>query len=145
MIIIGIDPGVHTGFAAWIPELKSFDKIESFSFWEAISWIDTYHSAHKITVIVEDPSADKTVWMGQKRDVQSIKKWSRICRNVGMNQRDGQLIIQYCRRKQIPVQTVPPSQRRLTKLDAETFKNITGYRGRTNEHGRDSAMLVFGK
>jgi len=33
----------------------------------------------------------------------------------------------------------------MTKLTADQFKRITGWHGRTNEHGRDAAMLVFGK
>ena len=31
------------------------------------------------------------------------------------------------------------------KLDAAQFARLTGWPGRTNEHGRDAAMLVFGR
>lgn len=38
---------------------------------------------------------------------------------------------------------VPPKNNK-TKLDATKFKQITGWKERTNEHGRDAAMLCFG-
>ncbi|KZS22227.1 hypothetical protein BMY_0045 [Wohlfahrtiimonas chitiniclastica] len=31
------------------------------------------------------------------------------------------------------------------KLDAERFNQLTGWIGQTNNHGRDAAMLVWGK
>ena len=31
----------------------------------------------------------------------------------------------------------------MTKSKADTFKKLTGWTGRTNEHARDAAMLVF--
>jgi len=31
------------------------------------------------------------------------------------------------------------------KLDAEPFRRLTSWTARTNEHGRDAAMLVFGR
>ena len=33
----------------------------------------------------------------------------------------------------------------MTKLSAEQFRRITGWTEQTNEHGRDAAMLVFGR
>lgn len=36
-------------------------------------------------------------------------------------------------------------QRNRTKLSAGAFARLTGWKGRTNEHGRDAAMLVFGR
>ena len=30
------------------------------------------------------------------------------------------------------------------KLDAAAFKRLTSWQGRTSEHGRDAAMLVWG-
>ena len=32
-----------------------------------------------------------------------------------------------------------------TKLNADQFSRITKWEGRTNEHGRDAAMLIFGR
>jgi hypothetical protein len=32
----------------------------------------------------------------------------------------------------------------VTKISKEYFKQLTGYKGVTSEHGRDAAMLVYG-
>jgi hypothetical protein len=32
----------------------------------------------------------------------------------------------------------------ITKMKAEYFRQLTGYKGKTSEHGRDAAMLVYG-
>lgn len=36
-------------------------------------------------------------------------------------------------------------KRNVTKLTHESFVAITKWKGRTNEHKRDAAMLVFGR
>ena len=36
-------------------------------------------------------------------------------------------------------------KRNVTKISHESFVNITKWKGRTNEHKRDAAMLVFGR
>jgi len=36
-------------------------------------------------------------------------------------------------------------ERGRTKLSAEQFRTVTGYAGITSSHGRDAAMLVYGK
>lgn len=43
----------------------------------------------------------------------------------------------------IPFEAIAP-RRNVTKLSAEQFERITGYKERTNEHARDAAMLVYG-
>ena len=44
---------------------------------------------------------------------------------------------------QIPFEAIAP-RRNVTKLSADQFARITGYKGRTSEHARDAAMLVYG-
>ena len=43
----------------------------------------------------------------------------------------------------IDFEAVPPKNNK-TKMTAEAFERMTGWKGRTNEHGRDAAMLVYG-
>lgn len=43
----------------------------------------------------------------------------------------------------IPFELVAPKNNK-TKVSADYFKKLTGWEGRTNEHERDCAMLVFG-
>jgi hypothetical protein len=44
------------------------------------------------------------------------------------------------RRSGIPTRGVVPKQ---SKINAEQFKKMTGYQGRTNEHKRDAGRLVY--
>ncbi len=50
------------------------------------------------------------------------------------------LWLDLCERLGLPAATVEPTR---SKWDAETFRRITGWSGRTNEHGRDAARFVF--
>ncbi len=43
----------------------------------------------------------------------------------------------------IPFEMVAP-RKGMTKYSAAAFKKLTGYEGKTSEHARDAAMLVFG-
>lgn len=43
----------------------------------------------------------------------------------------------------IDYELVPPKNNK-TKVNAEYFKSLTGYEGKTTEHARDACMLVFG-
>ena len=42
----------------------------------------------------------------------------------------------------VPYKAIAPAQNR-TKVPADKFKALTGWQGRTNEHARDAAMLVW--
>ena len=42
----------------------------------------------------------------------------------------------------IPFEMVPPRPG-ATKWDADTFRRVTGYKGRTSNHARDAALLVY--
>lgn len=44
----------------------------------------------------------------------------------------------------IEFRALPPTKG-ATKMSAEAFRDLTGWRGRTSEHSRDAAMLVFGR
>ncbi|MBR1575873.1 MAG: hypothetical protein IJ654_05415 [Bacteroidales bacterium] len=44
----------------------------------------------------------------------------------------------------IPFEATPP-RRGLTKWDATAFQRATGWTGRTSNHARDAALLVFGR
>ena len=44
----------------------------------------------------------------------------------------------------VPFKPVSP-QSKGAKLNAQQFARLTGWTGRTSEHGRDAGMLVFGR
>lgn len=98
-------------------------------------------------------------------DVQSeFLMAMKVAQNVGMSKAAAQLIITMMEKAKVPVLTIPPSDRHRadreslkanfrgvqmlsmpTKTTAEQFKQLTGYVGRSNEHNRDAATLIYGR
>jgi Holliday junction resolvasome RuvABC endonuclease subunit len=84
-------------------------------------------------------------WLNKKASWHAAKNMSmaaNIGMKVGQNQAAGKLIIQWLQAMELPVVEVKPTQK---KLNAEEFKRLTKYQGRTNQETRDAAMLIFGR
>lgn len=64
-----------------------------------------------------------------------------IMKQVG---RDCTIWDDFCRENGIEYRMMAPC-RGCTKLDASKFKALTKWQGRTTEHSRDAAMIVFGR
>ena len=131
MIYIGIDPGVNTGVAIWDSNSKKFLSIETMPILEAISKVNVYRDA---VVIIEDARQRK--WFGNSGKER--------LQGAGSIKRDCQIWQEFLESNEITHYWVAPKNNK-TKLDAMQFKQITGYVGRTNVHGRDAAMLVYGR
>ncbi|CAB4168842.1 hypothetical protein UFOVP581_4 [uncultured Caudovirales phage] len=63
-----------------------------------------------------------------------------IGRKVGENHAVGKLLVECLRAIGHEVTEVKPTR---TKLNADKFKALTGYEGRTNQEQRDAAMLIW--
>jgi len=131
-LMIGIDPGVHTGLAIWNCEKKAFEKVEScgiVSAMEKIRWI-----ANDVKLIrFEDARQRK--WFGDRGDFNH--------QGVGSIKRDCKIWQEFCEYYKFKFEMVKPVKGQ-TKWTADYFKKVTGWTGRTNEHGRDAAVLIFG-
>jgi len=143
--VIGIDGGVNTGFAVYDRNSRKLVEIKTYSFWEAIealeSWMDDC-GISGIEVWIEDVEAHSpTFYRGAKGSAVQ----NRISQSVGRNKRDCQLLKEWLERKGVVFYSIPPTKQSMTKLNAETFKTYTGWNERTSQHGRDAAMLVFGR
>lgn len=139
--LIGIDPGVKTGFAIYDRTEKEFIYLDTLDFWNAITMIENFKMQVGISyfkVIIENPNLNRPTFNRN----QNARSNTRISQNVGQNKRDASLLIQFCKREGIEVQEIKPTA---TKKDAEFFSKITGYKGRCSQHGRDAALLVYGK
>jgi hypothetical protein len=62
---------------------------------------------------------------------------------AGSIKRDCQRWEEFLTYHNIPFEKVAPRNNR-TKMTANEFKMLTGWQGKTNEHGRDSAALIIG-
>lgn len=137
MIYIGIDPDVEkSGVAVYDTEDKSLE-LKTLDFWSIIEEIESY--LVPVTLVIEAGwLIKKSNWHGTSK--QSKTAGERIAKNVGSNHQVGKLLAKYCESKGIKYSLVKP----IGKLDHNTFKKITGYKGRTNQEVRDAGMLVYG-
>lgn len=128
---IAIDPGVNTGLAIAVDGVLV--DVRTCSFWEANAHIKSERFlGYRVELIIEDPRGIY-VPPGQ-RNPQRIK-------GVGSVERDAKLWIEYAEHYGIPYRTVKPGKYR--KIDAETFRKWTGWTGRTSEHARAAAMMIW--
>lgn len=145
MILLGLDPGVTTGYAVWSKSQQKLLVVESRKLHEVLRqlwvFVKNPHKADfldrgELHVFMED--ARQRRWFG---NLDPKKDRDRLM-GAGSIKRDCQIIEDACKDWGIPITLVAPKDN-MTKLSAEQFKKLTGWTGRTNEHMRDAAMLVF--
>lgn len=142
MIYIGIDTGVNTGVAVWDSRKRSLLLVKTMKIHQAMALVKEYAdnalmNGTTVLVRVEDPR--QRVWYKPMTRDEERK----ILQGVGSVKRDATIWEDYLKDIGVKFQMVKPSPG-MTKHTAERFKALTGWKGRTNEHDRDAAMLVFG-
>jgi len=132
-IKIGIDPGVNTGFAVTVN--GKLTEVTSLDFWDTRDRIDGILDANPgstITIYVEDAekrSGSKESAFGAGQVVAHCKLWKKLAEKLGSDS--------------VTFNFVRPDPS-LTKYSKEKFKQFTNWSERTNDHGRDAAMLIYG-
>lgn len=142
MIYIGIDTGVNTGVAVWDNRQRIFLQIETMKIHKAMELVRDYKvvaaTDHtKLVVRVED--ARQRTWYGYTTPQKDRAK----LQGVGSVKRDCTIWEDFLSDMKVEFQMVAPKNN-ATKMSADSFKAITGWKKPTNEHNRDAAMLVFG-
>lgn len=135
-ILIGIDTGVNTGFAVAIDNGHGGDlqEVQCLSITQAMANINELvieHGKENIKLYIEDARL-RTWFTGGREKAQG----------VGSVKRDAQIWESWCKEQDLNYIMIPPKAN-ATKTKADVFKKRTGWSGRTNEHARDAAMLVF--
>lgn len=134
-ILIGIDPGTNTGLAQWIVSEKKFLAVESVKIHQLIMYfIDMGESKERIKVYIED-----------SRNVSRGFGGAAKAQGAGSIKRDCNIWEDFLMDLGIDYQFIRPGKRSNLKMTSEAFAKLTGWKGRTNSHGRDAAMLVFGR
>jgi len=128
--VIGLDTGCNTGFAIWDRQEQMLIECYSVMIHQAFELVLKYR--HECFVRVEDARLRKYITGGREK-----------LQGAGSIKRDAKIWEDFLTDKNIPFEMVAPKNNR-TKLSAEAFKKLTGFKGKTNEHARDAAMLVFG-
>lgn len=138
-IWVGIDPGTDTGFAVWNDLSKQFDDISTLPIHEALQRVAILAEKNdNICVIFEDARLRK--WYGTHTAKEDRDKLI----GAGSIRRDSTIWEDALTDWGIEFRKVAPKNN-MTKLHPDYFARLTGYRKRTSEHGRDAAMLVYGR
>ena len=135
MIVIGIDPGTTTGFAVYCPSTNRLTVVKSTSFWEAYRSVVAFHPSEVLGVVIEVPDT-KHVWQKVAMGTKAIQ---RQAVNVGGVLREAQLLADGIEKVGYRVKRVNPRK----KIDANTFREFTGWQGQTNQHERDAGILCW--
>lgn len=142
---IGIDP--PGSYAAFNLETRVFDKLATVGFWGVIEALDSIRECYDITVFCEAPQKNPPVWLGRTRhgarELVNERALMKAAQNVGQNKQCAILIVEWCKRNGVEIVEQRPTKSSFTKIDAETFSRITGWKGKSNEHTRDAGMLAF--
>jgi hypothetical protein len=134
MILIGIDPGVHTGFA--IVNNRHLTDVLCMPACEAEAKVLDWHKWYPNLLMVYFEDARMRNWFGNKG--------REALQGAGSIKRDCQRWEEWLKYYNVPHVAVAPRNNK-TKLDAAQFRRITGWEGRTNEHSRDAGMLIFNR
>ena len=138
-LYIGIDAGTHTGVAVWNSREQRLDLIDTMTITQAMDYVRGERMrglAYGFEVVVCMEDARLRNWFGNAgreklQGAGSVKRdcaiWETFCKELGVE----------CRK-------IAPKNN-TTKLSAAQFRILTHWGGRTSEHSRDAAMLVYGR
>ena len=133
---LGVDPGKQTGLALWVPSEDRLILPPAKSFFDALSWAAEHADPACTVCVVEDPTQNKPIFNRGVSGRRNLK----IAQNVGSNKRSAQLTIKGLLRRGFYVRRVRPTSAKWSK---ETLERMTGYTGRSSQHARDAAKLVY--
>jgi len=143
-ILIGIDPGEHTGIAVWDGASRKFLEVATLPLWRALEEVKRWHYAVLLSpkpihfrVVFED--ARKRTWFPAERNNAEYR--GRLM-GAGAAKRDAKIWEEFLDANHIPFEAVKP-RAGMTKWNADYWSRMTGWTGRTSEHARDAALLVF--
>lgn len=132
-VVMGIDPGTHTGIA-----LFEGGKLTTLQTIEPHQLVEVIETVMPARVVFEDSRLISPTW---KRGVSNAAQL-KIARDVGQIDAWCRLIVATCERLQIPAHGISPKAKG-AKLSAEQFAVLTGWTGRSNEHSRDAACVAW--
>jgi len=134
-LLIGIDPGATTGYAEWCCASQRLVTVESMLIHQAMARVRERLASGGLRAVVWEDARLRT-WFGAKG--------REALQGAGSIKRDCGIWEAYLEDLGCTAQKLKP-QAGGTKWPADRFTRLTGWAGRTNEHARDAAMLVYGR
>lgn len=138
--LLGIDPGTTTGLAT-VTTAGGVVSVESYGPLEAVRQIEALHAEGRLVGAYVEDARDLPLYARHGRANRGQR--DRIARGVGGVDLLTTLYVDLLEALSVPVCCVEPSRR--PKWSAKDCERVTGYAGRSNEHGRDALGLVFGR
>lgn len=149
-IIVAIDPDVEkNGVATVFPEIREL-QVQTLPFAQTMDYLlelsNRYEAEGKpFKVIIEAGWQYRTNWHLDWRD--SKEKAAAKGNNAGRNEQVSRLLGEMCEHWKIPYEFVKPLKKiwqgRDRKITAEELEQVTGKKIRTNQEGRDAALLAW--
>lgn len=133
-LFVGLDTGTHTGFAVWDKGKKQLIELSTLKIHRAMERVRELSVSDEIVVYFED--ARLRTWFGNAG--------REALQGAGSVKRDCSIWEDFLTDLGVEFHPVAPKNN-ATKLNATFFEKITGWKGRTSEHARDAAMLVFNR
>ena len=133
-LVVGIDTGVNTGFAVWDRERKVLTELTTLKIHQAMERVRELSYQDDIVVYFEDARQRK--WFGSAGREQ--------LQGAGSVKRDCGIWEDFLKDLNVEYHAIPPKNN-LTKMNADLFAKVTGWKGRTSEHARDAAFLVINR
>jgi hypothetical protein len=139
-LVIGIDPGTNTGLAIWSLLERRLTDVSTHDIFDAQDKIALLRDRYDVFLVLEDAHLMKRKPAGNS---------AARAQGAGSVKRDCTLWRAWAAKRKIPLYRRAPgvgtkSSAGIVKWPAEQFRELTGWQGTTNEHGRDAAMLVYG-
>lgn len=134
-LILGIDPGASTGVATFIDgDLVQLDTITPGKIERTI------RDVMPARVVFEDSRLETRAWNARTKAAYGAALAT--ARSLGQVDAWCRLITEVCGELGIPAHGISPTAKGV-KVQADRFAIITGWKGCSNEHTRDAAMVAW--
>lgn len=130
---IGIDSGTETGYSLWDSHEKRFLMIQSMPIHIAMLNIFQLEREYLDQLFIRVEDARKRGGKGDPKQAQG----------VGAVKAHAKIWEEFLTYMKANFEMIAP-RKGLTKMESENFKILTGWKERTDSHGRDAALIVFG-
>lgn len=138
-----IDPGKQTGYAEYQPSNHKLVAVATLQIHQAMHHLIrcAHNRGESLRVVIED--ARLRTWFGSA-DARQKRSGAGIREGVGSVKRDCTIWEDFLTDLGVSYQLMKPAAGG-TKWNAEKFNRLTGWTWRTSEHGRDAALLIWGR
>ncbi len=140
-LIVGIDPGAHTGYAVWCTTEKRLLVVESLPVHRAMDRVRELHRVGMLRHVVFEDARQRRGYFGAT-DAAQASRGAGVREGVGSVKRDCGIWQDFLVDLDIPFEARKP-QAGTTKWAASYFARVSGWTAKTNQHARDAACLVI--